>query len=42
MNGLAYAVNCLKAVSMVRLAEVGLFYEPKFDFGSFEQSGLPR
>ena len=39
VNGLKYAVNCLKAVTKVRLADVGLFYEPKFDFGLFEQTG---
>ena len=39
MNGLKYAVNCLKAVSKVRLGQAGLFYEPKFDFGSFDESG---
>ena len=39
VNGLKYAVNCLKAVSKVRLGQAGLFYEPKFDFGSFDESG---
>ena len=39
VNGLKYAVNCLKAVTKVRLGDVGLFYEPKFDFGLFEQTG---
>jgi glycosyltransferase involved in cell wall biosynthesis len=39
VNGLAYAANCLKAVAKVRLMQVGLFYEPKFDFGLFDQSG---
>ena len=39
VNGVAYAVNCLKAVTKVRLSDVGLFYEPKFDFGLFEETG---
>ena len=39
VNGLKYAVNCLKAVSKVRLGQAGLYYEPKFDFGSFDESG---
>jgi 2-polyprenyl-3-methyl-5-hydroxy-6-metoxy-1,4-benzoquinol methylase len=39
VNGLKYAVNCIKAVSKVRLGQAGLFYEPKFDFGSFDESG---
>jgi glycosyltransferase involved in cell wall biosynthesis len=39
VNGVAYAVNCLKAVTKVRLLEVGLFYEPKFDFGLFDETG---
>jgi 2-polyprenyl-3-methyl-5-hydroxy-6-metoxy-1,4-benzoquinol methylase len=34
-----YALNCLKAVTKVRLQDVGLFYEPKFDFGRFEEAG---
>ena len=32
VNGVKYAFNCLKAVTKVRLSEVGLYYEPKFDF----------
>jgi glycosyltransferase involved in cell wall biosynthesis len=39
VNGMGYAWNCIKAVTKVRLAEVGLFYEPKFDFGAFDKSG---
>jgi glycosyltransferase involved in cell wall biosynthesis/SAM-dependent methyltransferase len=39
VNGIAYAVNCIKAVSKLRLGQVGLFYEPKFDFGAFDESG---
>jgi glycosyltransferase involved in cell wall biosynthesis len=39
VNGLKYAANCLKAVSKVRLGQAGLFYEPKFDFGTFDESG---
>jgi glycosyltransferase involved in cell wall biosynthesis len=39
VNGMRYAFNCVKAVMKVRLGEVGLFYEPKFDFGHFDESG---
>jgi glycosyltransferase involved in cell wall biosynthesis len=39
VNGMKYAFNCVKAVTKVRLAEVGLFYEPKFDFGVFDDAG---
>ncbi|HVA31197.1 MAG TPA: glycosyltransferase [Gaiellaceae bacterium] len=39
VNGLKYAANCLKAVTKVRLGEAGLYYEPKFDFGAFDESG---
>src|SRR3954452_10799542 len=39
VNGLRYALNCVKAVTKVRLQDVGLFYEPKFDFGRFEETG---
>jgi glycosyltransferase involved in cell wall biosynthesis len=39
VNGIAYAVNCLKAVAKSRLGQAGLYYEPKFDFGSFDESG---
>jgi glycosyltransferase involved in cell wall biosynthesis len=39
VNGLKYAANCLKAVSKVRLGQAGLFYEPKFDFGIFDETG---
>jgi SAM-dependent methyltransferase len=39
VNGWKYAANCLKAVSKVRLGQAGLFYEPKFDFGTFDESG---
>ena len=39
VNGMKYARNCLKAVSKVRLGQAGLFYEPKFDFGLFDESG---
>ena len=39
VNGLKYAANCLKAVVKVRLGEAGLFYEPKFDFGTFDETG---
>jgi 2-polyprenyl-3-methyl-5-hydroxy-6-metoxy-1,4-benzoquinol methylase len=36
VNGVKYAFNCLKAVTKVRLSEVGLYYEPKFDLGEFD------
>ena len=39
VKGVAYAINCLKAVTKLRLGQVGLYYEPKFDFGLFEESG---
>jgi glycosyltransferase involved in cell wall biosynthesis len=39
VNGMKYAVNCLKAVTKVRLMDINLFYEPKFDFGLFEETG---
>lgn len=39
VNGMKYAANCLKAVTKVLLQDVGLFYEPKFDFGRFEETG---
>jgi glycosyltransferase involved in cell wall biosynthesis len=39
VNGLRYAANCLKAVTKARLGKVGIFYEPKFDFGAFDESG---
>jgi glycosyltransferase involved in cell wall biosynthesis len=39
VNGFKYALNCLRAVSKARLGEAGVFYDPKFDFGSFDRSG---
>ncbi len=39
VNGLKYAANCLKAVTKARLGQAGVFYEPKFDFGTFDESG---
>jgi 2-polyprenyl-3-methyl-5-hydroxy-6-metoxy-1,4-benzoquinol methylase len=36
VNGIKYAYNCLKAVTKVRLSEVGLYYEPKFDLGAHD------
>jgi len=39
VNGLRYAFNCVKAVAKVRLGRLGLYYEPKFDFGLFEEAG---
>jgi glycosyltransferase involved in cell wall biosynthesis len=39
VNGMRYAVNCVKAVTKARLQDLGLYYEPKFDFGRFEEAG---
>jgi glycosyltransferase involved in cell wall biosynthesis len=39
VNGLKYAVNCVKAVTKMRLGQAGLYYEPKFDFGAFDETG---
>lgn len=39
VNGIKYAANCVKAVAKVRLGRMGLYYEPKFDFGLFDQHG---
>jgi glycosyltransferase involved in cell wall biosynthesis len=39
VNGMAYAVNCLKAVAKSRLGQAGLYYEPKFDVGAFDDTG---
>lgn len=39
VNGLRYAANCLKAVTKARLGRAGVFYEPKFDFGDFDEGG---
>ena len=39
VNGMRYAANCLKAVTKARLGRAGIFYEPKFDFGAFEETG---
>ena len=39
VNGMRYAANCLKAVTKARLGRAGIFYEPKFDFGTFEETG---
>ena len=39
VNGMKYALNCVKAVTKVRLGEVGLFYEPRFDFGVHDEAG---
>jgi 2-polyprenyl-3-methyl-5-hydroxy-6-metoxy-1,4-benzoquinol methylase len=36
VNGISYAVNCLKAVTKARLSRLGVYYEPRFDFGLFE------
>ena len=39
VNGMRYALNCVKAVTKSRLQDLGLYYEPKFDFGRFEEAG---
>jgi len=39
VDGIKYGLNCIKAVTKVRLGDAGLFFEPKFDFGRFEESG---
>ena len=39
VNGFRYAANCLKSVAKARLGSAGIFYEPKFDFGTFDESG---
>lgn len=36
VKGLRYAKNCVKSVIKYRLVQVGLFYEPNFDFRLFE------
>ncbi len=36
VNGLKYAKNCIKSVIKYRLVQIGLFYEPNFDFKLFE------
>ncbi len=38
VNGFAYAFNCIKALVKYRLTQIGLFYQPNFDFALFEQS----
>jgi glycosyltransferase involved in cell wall biosynthesis len=37
VNGFEYAFNCLKAVVKYHLTQLGLFYQPNFDFRLFEQ-----
>jgi 2-polyprenyl-3-methyl-5-hydroxy-6-metoxy-1,4-benzoquinol methylase len=39
VNGISYAANCLKAVAKSRLSRLGVYYEPRFDFGLFEDGG---
>src|SRR5262249_782483 len=39
VDSVRYGLNCVKAVTKVRLADAGLFYEPKFDFGHFDERG---
>jgi 2-polyprenyl-3-methyl-5-hydroxy-6-metoxy-1,4-benzoquinol methylase len=36
VNGVKYAFNCLKAVTKARLSDIGLYYEPQFDFGDLD------
>jgi 2-polyprenyl-3-methyl-5-hydroxy-6-metoxy-1,4-benzoquinol methylase len=38
VNGIKYAVNCVKAVTKARLGEIGLYYEPRFDFGAVDET----
>lgn len=38
VNGFAYAFNCVKAVLKYHLTQLGLFYQPNFDFRLFETS----
>ncbi len=37
VNGMKYAYNCMKSVLKYRLVRLGLYYEPNFDFGLFEE-----
>jgi glycosyltransferase involved in cell wall biosynthesis len=37
VNGLKYALNCVKAVVKYHLVKLGLFYQRNFDFGLFEE-----
>ena len=37
VNGVEYALNCAKSVIKYRLTQLGLFYEPYFDFKLFEE-----
>ncbi len=36
VNGLKHIWNCIRSVIKFRLVQLGLFYEPNFDFGLFE------
>lgn len=38
VNGIKYALNCIKSVIKYRLSQFGLFYEHNFDFESPEKS----
>jgi len=38
VNGMKYALNCVKSVIKYKLTCVGLFYEPKFDFKKLEET----
>lgn len=38
VNGFEYAFNCVKAVAKYHLTQLGLFYQPNFDFRLFEKS----
>lgn len=37
VNGISYAWNCIKALVKYRMTQLGLFYQPNFDFGLFEE-----
>ena len=38
VNGFKYALNCFKSIVKYRLTQLGLFYEPNFDFMLFENN----
>lgn len=37
VDGFRYATNCIRAIARFRLTQIGLFYEPNYDFGLFEE-----
>lgn len=38
VDGFKYALNCVKATIKYKISQVGLFYEPNFDFKLFNES----